>query len=149
MSHGKLYVAQPYQEQVKESNWVQQCLSFPISSLPPPPPRGHHRLRKDARGSEAPCPGMATQEAPRQPRGPWGHLGLPTRAGSSPGFQTSSVFQQTLVKFAEGAKSTSKHHFPASARPGSSAAFSGLIPSPPSPQRTNPVEVALCLPEGI
>lgn len=111
------------------------------------PPWGHRRLRRGARGSETPCSGMATQEAARQPRGPQGHQGLPTRAGSSPSFRTNSVFQQTLVRFAGGAKPIPKH--PASAQPGSSAAFSGLSPSPPSPQRTNPTEVALCLAEGI
>lgn len=101
LSHGKLYIAPPYQEQVKESNWVQRCLSFPTLF---PLPRGHRGLRRGTRGSETPCSGMATPEAPHRFRGPREHLGLPTRAGSGPGFPTSSVFPQTLVRFAGGAK---------------------------------------------
>lgn len=86
------------------------CASVSLPILINRPSR-HHRLRSGARGSETPCSGLATQKGPCQPRGPWGTWG-------NAGFQTSSVSQQALVRFAGGAKPVSKHCFPASAWPG-------------------------------
>lgn len=78
----------------KANGFIRASVSLPILINPS---RRYHRLRRG---------GLATQKGPFHPRGPWG-------TWDNPDFHTSSVSQQALVRFAGGARSISKHCFPA------------------------------------